>query len=546
MRGLGENSQRDSFSDGDTPRTPMTAEQKQQRLERKKAMRSAIRDMTNDRSVLTTPTQRIKVKVAAAYVKRSKIGRLGPAEGSVLDTARDDRAALLRNRHVTMAAIDRDTLRAVAAGSQPSSPRRSMIDEASPVMAPPMIRRWTSSESVMPVSWKTPSKGQILHRHVEPQPLKITSEYSFDWSKLDACKSPDAREAEARPEAGAAAGAAVDAEIGVEAHPGAAVAAVAAIAAAPRGAGVDVAAAADADAVKEAGAGQRSSSCAGAPAGTTTASSAAAAAPQQRSASLPADPAPADVPTGEEAIDEEPELVVADDTVVVAMAGIVGDWKCVQTSNLEKYLKHIGLGWAKRKLAAAFSPEPSFKIDDHDGVLQVGSAHGGAHGGAHGSARTRTSKRTHARTHARTCTQAHEHTRASTDGLRTRCKHRSRQRRRFRPLSPFVRSPPFVITCFRSSPSCCSVPHVDPDWRPPRAFPSRLGGGGRRPSQRDRLREALLLGGWHAGDHGPRSQWQEGGLCDEALRQRKRTARADQRARRSLHAKDPRDEVRVI
>ena len=36
---------------------------------------------------------------------------------------------------------------------------------------------------------------------------------------------------------------------------------------------------------------------------------------------------------------------------------------------IEGYLKHIGVGWAKRKVAVAFRPELSFAIVD--GVLQV-------------------------------------------------------------------------------------------------------------------------------------------------------------------------------
>ena len=40
--------------------------------------------------------------------------------------------------------------------------------------------------------------------------------------------------------------------------------------------------------------------------------------------------------------EEEPEVEVADEAVLRAMAAMVGDWKCVETRDLEKYLKHIG------------------------------------------------------------------------------------------------------------------------------------------------------------------------------------------------------------
>ncbi|KOO35146.1 fatty acid-binding adipocyte [Chrysochromulina tobinii] len=47
----------------------------------------------------------------------------------------------------------------------------------------------------------------------------------------------------------------------------------------------------------------------------------------------------------------------------------VGSWRQVSVTNLEGYLKHLGIPWAKRKLAGAFKPELSFAIID--GVLQV-------------------------------------------------------------------------------------------------------------------------------------------------------------------------------
>jgi len=47
----------------------------------------------------------------------------------------------------------------------------------------------------------------------------------------------------------------------------------------------------------------------------------------------------------------------------------VGGWKQVRVTNLDGYLKHLGVPWAKRKLAGAFKPELSFAVVD--GVLQV-------------------------------------------------------------------------------------------------------------------------------------------------------------------------------
>ena len=40
----------------------------------------------------------------------------------------------------------------------------------------------------------------------------------------------------------------------------------------------------------------------------------------------------------------------------------VGLWQNVRTDNLEEYLKHIGIGWAKRKLAVGFKPVGSWGL----------------------------------------------------------------------------------------------------------------------------------------------------------------------------------------
>ena len=47
----------------------------------------------------------------------------------------------------------------------------------------------------------------------------------------------------------------------------------------------------------------------------------------------------------------------------------MGEWKNSETEGLEVYLKFMGVGWAKRKVATAFRPAPVFAIVD--GVLQI-------------------------------------------------------------------------------------------------------------------------------------------------------------------------------
>ena len=48
---------------------------------------------------------------------------------------------------------------------------------------------------------------------------------------------------------------------------------------------------------------------------------------------------------------------------------LVGEWRNVQTTGLDAYLKFLGAGWAKRKVALAFRPELSFAVVD--GTLQL-------------------------------------------------------------------------------------------------------------------------------------------------------------------------------
>ncbi|KAL1510299.1 hypothetical protein AB1Y20_006619 [Prymnesium parvum] len=47
---------------------------------------------------------------------------------------------------------------------------------------------------------------------------------------------------------------------------------------------------------------------------------------------------------------------------------IVGDWKNSVTLNIDAYLKHLGVAWAKRKIAASFKPETSWRVVN--GALQ--------------------------------------------------------------------------------------------------------------------------------------------------------------------------------
>jgi hypothetical protein len=97
------------------------------------------------------------------------------------------------------------------------------------------------------------------------------------------------------------------------------------------------------------------------------AAAAATAAVQPTAAAAPPAGGPSEA-TGEPPADEE-ELEVVGVAVAELMAQFVGAWRNTQIHDLEPYLKHLGVGWAKRKIATAFRPEPSFAVVDN--VLQV-------------------------------------------------------------------------------------------------------------------------------------------------------------------------------
>jgi hypothetical protein len=62
-------------------------------------------------------------------------------------------------------------------------------------------------------------------------------------------------------------------------------------------------------------------------------------------------------------------LTPAEDPMEAIMDLFCGGWSNVKNDNLEAYLKHIGISWAKRKIALSFKPQSSYAVVD--GVLQV-------------------------------------------------------------------------------------------------------------------------------------------------------------------------------
>jgi hypothetical protein len=73
------------------------------------------------------------------------------------------------------------------------------------------------------------------------------------------------------------------------------------------------------------------------------------------------------------AVELAAELAVKRHHATVPNAGMaadfVGTWRNVETTGLDPYLKALNVGWAKRKLAGSFRPEPVFSLDD--GILRM-------------------------------------------------------------------------------------------------------------------------------------------------------------------------------
>jgi hypothetical protein len=390
------------------PRTPLTAEQRQLQIERKKAMRAAIRDITKEskHAAMQSPgmehlrlrKERVKLQLAAMAVRQSKLGRRGPAEGSVMP-----RQVELRH-HATMASIDRQTLRELSAarltmGERPSSAHA--FGAHSPDLQPPLVRRWTSENSgLTPKPWASPgAQGAIVHPDspvVGHDSWRVVDSPGFDVAPMGELllfpplpSHQASASSSASSSSSLAASTAVNGAIPEEQ--------------AEEEEATDVAVPSQIE-VAVAGEGPQ-----GAPQGSSSEPAAGGTA-----VSTPIPTGAAGAQAEEPAAAAGPEVVVADDDVLTRMTGMVGDWKCVETRNLDKYLKHIGgaprarelarrvlrtpcgptrlspvctsdlagdgsatlvspraaaVSWAKRKIASAFSPEPSFKIAN-DGVLQ--------------------------------------------------------------------------------------------------------------------------------------------------------------------------------
>ena len=71
--------------------------------------------------------------------------------------------------------------------------------------------------------------------------------------------------------------------------------------------------------------------------------------------------------TGEASADSAhaiPDGELARSLTMRLAAMICGTWRCVRTDAMEPYLKHLGVGWAKRRIAIAFKPETSWALVD--------------------------------------------------------------------------------------------------------------------------------------------------------------------------------------
>lgn len=315
--------------------TAMTPEQREGQRERKVAMRQAVRDLIKDHEELSR-TQRLKLKMAATAVRTTtKIGRRGPAEGSVLDP----REHHLRRNHLDQQSMREETLVAVLASisarreSEVSgvSSDPTPIDAGRPSLSPsspPMVRKWASSDALLQTSSRRGSgltspaaSGRLSATnappvHISPTPAQLRRDSSASQASFYSAKEDPLDEAselakrmvelEESPQSFAAPGSPY---------------------VSPRSPSV-IAAAAAAD----------------------------------------ASAAPTETGERESAATAEDDVEVIDEQTVHYMSAFVGEWKNVKTVNLDPYLKHMGVAWAKRKLAVAFKPAVSFSIVQ--GVLQ--------------------------------------------------------------------------------------------------------------------------------------------------------------------------------
>ena len=384
-------------------RQKMSAEQKEQRRlqrERKKAMLAAVHDVCHDPDTVRSPSQRVKLRLATAMVKMSKVGRKGPAEGSVLDSrwvpeiqrhvtapnldARALRLAMIANLSPISSESGTPNTRASVSGAEHNS-WTDAIDEhfADSPRLHKQIRRWQSSGAIL----VQPQKENSMRRSRGsrgPSPLssfRSDAPSGTDAGRSTAGDSPRPRtrsrsvedrrtdpevyvrteakakvEEEAKEAAGAAAEAAegswrvVASEQSVD---------LASVTLGTTSVGmVPPARTVSTESAGSSSASQSSFRTARSHLSGVSGKNLSVEAPDvARSKSLPAP-----------AVAEEEEVSAEELAAVEMMSQLVGSWKNTQTTGLEPYLKHIGVGWAKRKVALAFKPQLSFALVD--GVLQ--------------------------------------------------------------------------------------------------------------------------------------------------------------------------------
>ena len=335
--------------------TPMTPEERQGQKERKVAMRKALRELLSDRDTITSRSQRIKLKIASAAVRTTtQIGRKGPAAGSVLD----HREHQLRDQHHTQQSMREESIQAVLAAisarideleGEEGSPRSVQSAPTEPGMGSPisvpMVRQWSSSKAVLQRG--SSASGRLSSSEgggggggggggaAASPPVAVAAPFLTSSSR-GSSSSMSFHSAKDLDESSERALADLDA-FDTPASP------VPAKAAPPPEQQPQQPAAAQS------------------PPPTVTPSVEVTGGAERDAAEAAAAAA---------AAEEEEEVVQAlDGTTLQYMSEMVGTWKNIQTNNLEAYLKHMGVGWAKRKIALAFKPEPSFALVD--GVLQV-------------------------------------------------------------------------------------------------------------------------------------------------------------------------------
>mmetsp|Transcript_13435 Transcript_13435/g.34431 ORF Transcript_13435/g.34431 Transcript_13435/m.34431 type:complete len:488 (+) Transcript_13435:79-1542(+) len=352
-----------SYSQEDAAVPGSRDDQRRQQIERKKALQASVKQLGGNR-VSQSPSERAQLAIATSLIKMAPEYRKGPAEGSVLD--HDDEIAEMKRMHEQLAS--REGLPEITELS---------AEWFSAALAGEAEDLRNEADSFAEHAFYDAESSPSLH--VSPT-KKQESGAAFPSESLPRAKRPIIPKGYPPKQASSAASP-VDGTVAVQSADSSATATFnGADGAVSGGAAVvpdDAAPTLAIDEVKVEYANALPSTPAAAPLADLKTPAAA-----DLKTPLAADSeTPRSLPSLRRSLDSQNSMrnlltpskrmsrsIVSVETAQYAIA-FVGNWKQSKCTGLEPYLKHLGVPWAKRKLAGAFNPELSFAVVD--GVLQV-------------------------------------------------------------------------------------------------------------------------------------------------------------------------------